>query len=187
MNYGRTSRKRPSKIQRLSGRFREVVAYKNRSTEKKNWNKLRTIFLFHPMYIPKHSAWHLSQMVLYLFEQNKPQLRRNLVPLSFHHVFVWWRIFRTNLDGRRTRHPGLEERYSHPHTSGWWYLRYSNLLLKYTCTQIGRIDLFHDTRHLCIVDQQLPALLDVTCFARLHILLHVFACRWELLRNVRNR
>ena len=25
----------------------------------------------------------------YLFVQNKPQLRRNLVSLSCHHVFVW--------------------------------------------------------------------------------------------------
>ena len=32
MNYSRTSRKRPPKMQRLSGRLREVVVYKNRTT-----------------------------------------------------------------------------------------------------------------------------------------------------------
>ena len=38
-----------------------------------------------------------------------------------------------------------------------------------------------------IVGQQLPALLDVTCCVRLHTLLHVVGCCWELLRQVRNR
>ena len=38
-----------------------------------------------------------------------------------------------------------------------------------------------------IVGRQLPTLLDVTCCARLHILLHVVACCWELLRKVWNR
>ena len=32
-----------------------------------------------------------------------------------------------------------------------------------------------------IVGQQLPTLLDVTCSVRLHTLLHVVACSWELL------
>ena len=32
MYYSQTSRKRPPKMQRLSGRLREVVAYKNRTT-----------------------------------------------------------------------------------------------------------------------------------------------------------
>ena len=32
-----------------------------------------------------------------------------------------------------------------------------------------------------IVGQQLPTLLDVTCCVRLHILLHVVGCCWELL------
>ena len=31
--YGRTSRKRPPKMQRLNGRLRKVVVYKNRTTE----------------------------------------------------------------------------------------------------------------------------------------------------------
>ena len=38
-----------------------------------------------------------------------------------------------------------------------------------------------------IVDQQLPTLLDVTCRVRLHTLLHVVVCFWELLRKVWNR
>ena len=32
LQYSRTSRKRPPKMQRLSGRLREVVAYKNRTS-----------------------------------------------------------------------------------------------------------------------------------------------------------
>ena len=38
-----------------------------------------------------------------------------------------------------------------------------------------------------IVDQQLPTLLDVTCRVRLHTLLHVVVCFWELLCKVWNR
>ena len=37
------------------------------------------------------------------------------------------------------------------------------------------------------IGQQLPTLLDVTCCVRLHTLLHVVACCWELLRKVWNR
>ena len=35
-----------------------------------------------------------------------------------------------------------------------------------------------------IVGQQLPTLLDVTCSVRLHTLLHIVACSWELLCKV---
>ena len=38
-----------------------------------------------------------------------------------------------------------------------------------------------------IVGQQLPTLLDVACCVRLHTLLHVVACCWELLHKVLNR
>ena len=38
-----------------------------------------------------------------------------------------------------------------------------------------------------IIGQQLPTLLDVTFCVRLHILLHVVACCWELLLKVWNR
>ena len=34
-----------------------------------------------------------------------------------------------------------------------------------------------------IVGQQLPTLLDVTCCVRLHTLLHIVTCCWELLRK----
>ena len=37
-----------------------------------------------------------------------------------------------------------------------------------------------------ITVQQLPTLLGVTCCVRLHTLLHVVACCWELLREVLN-
>ena len=125
-------------------------------------------------------------MVLYLFVQNKPQLRRNLVALSFHHVFVWWRIFRTNLDDRRTRHPGLEERYSHPHTLDWWYLRYSNLLLKYKCTDWPQKP---SSRYLPSLHcwPTTPKIVGCYMLRCLHSLLHVVACCWELWRKVWNR
>ena len=35
-----------------------------------------------------------------------------------------------------------------------------------------------------IVGQQLPTLFDVLCCVRLHTLLHVVACCWDLLRKV---
>ena len=38
-----------------------------------------------------------------------------------------------------------------------------------------------------IVGQQLLTLLDVTCCVRLHTLLHVETCCWELSLKVRNR
>ena len=38
-----------------------------------------------------------------------------------------------------------------------------------------------------LANSPLPALLDVTCWVRLHSLLHVVACCWELLPNVWNR
>ena len=43
-NYSRTYRKQPPKMQRLSGRLREVVVYKNRTTEASSNGRSRHIY-----------------------------------------------------------------------------------------------------------------------------------------------
>ena len=44
IDYDRTSRKRPPKMQRLGGRLREVVVYKNRTTEASSKGRSRHIY-----------------------------------------------------------------------------------------------------------------------------------------------
>ena len=52
------------------------------------------------------------------------------------------------------------------------------ILLRYRAVRFLQLKPRANRRN--IVGQQLPTLLDVTCFARLHTLLHVEACCWEL-------
>ena len=60
--------------------------------------------------------------------------------------------------------------------------------IRYKYRKIMRIILLHNIRLRAnernIVDQQLPALLDVTCCVRLRTLLHVVGCCCVLLRKV---
>ena len=58
-------------------------------------------------------------------------------------------------------------------------------MLTYTTASLSSLKPRTNGRN--VVGQQLPTLLDVTCYVRLHTLLHVVACYWEFLRKVWNR
>ena len=71
-NYSRTYRKQPPKMQRLSGRLREVVVYKNRTTEASSKERSRHIYfmednLLHAMSKLWHVSWHVVPEVFRIF------------------------------------------------------------------------------------------------------------------------